>query len=114
MKLRVYLDFRDWWIGYYRGDDHHYFCPFFTVVIRWNRKSKINPKTDYGLFQFPIIESSAVPDNKIYVLSDPAATAEMLEKIKSYQKEKTQGFTRIADKYFAVNPELLDRLEELS
>lgn len=34
---RVYIDRRDWWVGYYRGDTHHYVCPLPTVVIRWAR-----------------------------------------------------------------------------
>jgi hypothetical protein len=42
MKLgpytRVYFDFTDWWIGYYRGENHHYICPLPTVVIRVMRK----------------------------------------------------------------------------
>lgn len=36
--MKVYLDFHDWWIGYYRGDRHHYVCPFLCVVIRWDKK----------------------------------------------------------------------------
>jgi hypothetical protein len=35
--VKVYIDTRDWWIGYYRGDTHHYVCPLPTVVIRWRR-----------------------------------------------------------------------------
>lgn len=35
--MRVYIDTNDWWIGYYRGDTHHYVCPLPAVVIRWNR-----------------------------------------------------------------------------
>jgi hypothetical protein len=38
-NLRVYVDLRDWWVGYYRGDRHHYVCPLPTVVIRWDRAS---------------------------------------------------------------------------
>lgn len=37
-RVRVYLEPRDWWIGYYRGDDHHYVCPLPCVVIRWKRR----------------------------------------------------------------------------
>jgi hypothetical protein len=47
-NLKIYFDFRDWWIGYYKGDHAHYICLIPTVVIRWRRKVK-----DYGLFQFP-------------------------------------------------------------
>jgi hypothetical protein len=36
--LAVYFDFNDWWIGYYRGPNHHYVCPVPTVVIRWRRR----------------------------------------------------------------------------
>jgi hypothetical protein len=35
--MKVYFDFNDWWIGYYRGPNHHYVCPLPTVVIRWPR-----------------------------------------------------------------------------
>lgn len=35
--VKVYLDLRDWWIGYYRGDTHHYVCVLPTLVIRWSR-----------------------------------------------------------------------------
>ena len=38
--VKVYLDFNDWWIGYYRGDTHHYVCPLPTVVIRWRRRHR--------------------------------------------------------------------------
>jgi hypothetical protein len=36
-RAKVYLDPNDWWIGYYRGPNHHYVCPLPTVVIRWLR-----------------------------------------------------------------------------
>lgn len=36
--MRIYLDFRDWWIGYYRSPTHHYVCTDPTVVIRWRRR----------------------------------------------------------------------------
>jgi len=35
--LKVYIDLRDWWIGWYRGPNHHYICVLPTVVIRWRR-----------------------------------------------------------------------------
>lgn len=38
MKFRVYIDTRDWWVGYYRGQMNHYVCPVPTVVIRWPRR----------------------------------------------------------------------------
>lgn len=34
----IYREPRDWWIGYYRGDAHHYVCPLPTIVVRWERK----------------------------------------------------------------------------
>ena len=45
--MKVYIDTNDWWLGYYRGPNHHYVCPFFTVVIRWDRKPKpFEPELD--------------------------------------------------------------------
>lgn len=38
--MKVYFDFHDWWVGYYRGDTHHYVCPFPTLVVRWRRKPR--------------------------------------------------------------------------
>jgi hypothetical protein len=35
--VRIYFDFNDWWVGYYRGPNHHYVCPLPTLVIRWRR-----------------------------------------------------------------------------
>jgi len=35
--VKVYIDCNDWWIGYYRGPNHHYVCPLPCIVIRWNR-----------------------------------------------------------------------------
>lgn len=35
--VTVYQDLADWWVGYYRGPNHHYVCPLPTVVIRWPR-----------------------------------------------------------------------------
>lgn len=36
--MSVYFDFRDWWIGYYRGSRDHYVCLLPTLVIRWPRR----------------------------------------------------------------------------
>lgn len=33
----VYFDLRDWWVGYYRGDGHHYVLILPTLVVRWVR-----------------------------------------------------------------------------
>lgn len=38
MSVKVYIDTADWWIGYYRGPNHHYVCVVPLVVIRWNRR----------------------------------------------------------------------------
>lgn len=37
---RIYFDFDDWWIGYYRGPMHHYVCVLPTFVIAWPRKRR--------------------------------------------------------------------------
>lgn len=36
----VFWEPRDVWIGYYRGDTHHYVCPIPCLVIRWPRKPR--------------------------------------------------------------------------
>lgn len=38
--VSIYLDFRDWRVGCYRGDTHHYACPLPCVVIRWDRRNQ--------------------------------------------------------------------------
>lgn len=35
--MKVYWDFRDWWVGLYVGETHYYVCPVPTLVIRINR-----------------------------------------------------------------------------
>jgi len=37
-RVKVYIEPADWWIGYYRGPNHHYVCPVPLVVIRWPRR----------------------------------------------------------------------------
>lgn len=37
--MKVYFDFNDWWIGYYRGSNYHFICPLPTLVIRWPRNA---------------------------------------------------------------------------
>ena len=32
--MKVYIDTADWWLGYYRGPNHHYVCPLPTAVSR--------------------------------------------------------------------------------
>lgn len=39
--MKLYIDTNDWWIGYYRGDTHHYVCPLPTLVIRWRMRSSL-------------------------------------------------------------------------
>lgn len=36
-SVKIYFEPRDVWIGYYRGDNHHYVCPLPTLVVRWRR-----------------------------------------------------------------------------
>lgn len=36
--LRAYVDTHDCWVGYYRGDDHHYVCILPCLVLRWDRR----------------------------------------------------------------------------
>ena len=37
-RAKVYLDWHDWWVGYYLGKRHHYVCLLPCLVIRWRRK----------------------------------------------------------------------------
>lgn len=39
-RVKLYRDYNDWWVGYYRGPNHHYVCLLPTFVIRWNRGLK--------------------------------------------------------------------------
>lgn len=43
-SVRIYVDFRDWWIGYYRGDEHHYVCVLPCLVIRWPRGARADDR----------------------------------------------------------------------
>lgn len=36
--VRVHLDWRDWWVGWYRGDTHNYVCIVPCVAIVWRRR----------------------------------------------------------------------------
>lgn len=36
--MRIYIDRRDWWVGYYHGPNFHYVCVLPLVVIRWRRR----------------------------------------------------------------------------
>lgn len=33
-RVDIYLDFRDWWVGYYRAENYHYICLLPTLVLR--------------------------------------------------------------------------------
>lgn len=35
--VNLYIEPRDWWIGYYRSEHYNYVCPLPCVVIRWGR-----------------------------------------------------------------------------
>jgi hypothetical protein len=37
MRLRVYFEWRDAWVGGYIGKDAVYVCPLPFLVIRWRR-----------------------------------------------------------------------------
>lgn len=39
-NVKVYVEPRDVWVGYFRGDDHHYVCPMPCLVIRWDRRKR--------------------------------------------------------------------------
>lgn len=39
--MKVYIDLRDWWVGYYRGDTYHYVCPIPALVVRWSRRRNL-------------------------------------------------------------------------
>ena len=45
--MRIYIDKRDLWVGYFRGDDYHYVCPLPTLVIRWPNK-RLRSFKNYG------------------------------------------------------------------
>lgn len=38
--MKVYVEPADWWVGYYRGPNHHYVCVIPCVVIRWKRRAR--------------------------------------------------------------------------
>lgn len=38
-SIKVSVDPRKWWIGYYRTDKYHYVCLLPAVAIRWDRRS---------------------------------------------------------------------------
>ena len=36
-RIRVYIDFNDWWVGVYRAPHYWYVCPLPCIVIRARR-----------------------------------------------------------------------------
>jgi hypothetical protein len=36
--MKIYIEPRDYWVGYYRGETHHYVCLLPCLVIRWRRR----------------------------------------------------------------------------
>jgi hypothetical protein len=41
--MKIYLDNRDWWVGWYRGTEHHYICLLPCIVLRVTRKASATP-----------------------------------------------------------------------
>ena len=41
--MSVYVDWHDWWVGWYRGPNHHYVCLLPCLVIRWARVRELTP-----------------------------------------------------------------------
>jgi len=37
--MKIYIDTRYWWVGWYRGPEHHYICLLPCIVIRADRKA---------------------------------------------------------------------------
>jgi hypothetical protein len=60
-SVEVYRDPDDWWVGYYRGDTHHYVCPLPTIVIRWPRRSATVLDEGWGWPPTPPARSWLVP-----------------------------------------------------
>jgi hypothetical protein len=48
--MRMFFNFNDWWIGYYRGANYHFVCLLPTVAISWPRKHK-DPNWRIGVGQ---------------------------------------------------------------
>lgn len=38
--MKIYFDFNDWWIGYYRGEHYHFVLLLPTLVLRFPRRSR--------------------------------------------------------------------------
>lgn len=59
LQPKLYIDTHDWWIGYYRGDAHHYICVLPCVVLRLDRS---HPVVHFHKIPFPIEISENVTE----------------------------------------------------
>lgn len=69
MQIKIYFDSRDWWVGYYRGDTHHYICPLPTLVIRWPRSGRVLQQQykDSSIPALDVILDSKLPPGTAYI-----------------------------------------------
>lgn len=52
--MRIYLNCRDWRVGYYRGPHHHHLCPLPCLTLRVRRRPQTGSLT-------PLIEGGSTP-----------------------------------------------------
>src|SRR5690349_25080362 len=69
MSLKLYFDINKLWIGYCRDYSYHTICLIPTIVIRWDRKKKVEQFKSQDFSAMPIIETTAVPENKVYFIN---------------------------------------------
>jgi hypothetical protein len=103
--MKVYFDFRDWWIGYYKGDSHHYVCLLPTLVIRWDRKID---KSEYGIGQFlnvPIRATTAIPPNKAYMIPSGFNTKPIYDEMAKINDGKYE--------ILLINPKVIQELKKI-
>lgn len=77
-NLKVYFNFNDWWIGYYKGDKHHYICPLPTIVFQWDRKNK-----ELEIMGIPVKISNYIPTGKMIFVNPEAK--DLIDKLKTYK-----------------------------
>lgn len=41
-RLKIYIDWNDWWVGLYRGPNYQYICIIPCVVIRIARSTTVD------------------------------------------------------------------------